>query len=75
MGQDSAAACLQPHRSEILCHEVPRTLIDSLHANPERPRLAAGPEDWEWSSARWDAGLRPVKLEMDESVLIEPARG
>jgi hypothetical protein len=32
-------------------------------------------EDWEWSSARWYAGLRPVKLEMDEGVLTELARG
>jgi hypothetical protein len=30
-------------------------------------------EDWEWSSARWYAGTRRVKIEMDCSVLVELA--
>ena len=36
-----------------------------------RRRLVARAEDWEWSSAGWFSGVRPVKLEMDESVLTE----
>jgi len=37
--------------------------------------LVARAEDWEWSSARWYAGLRPVKLEMDQGGLAELAGG
>jgi putative transposase len=55
--------------------EALRSVIDYIHANPVRRGLVARAEDWEWSSARWYAGLRPVKLEMDESVLMELARG
>jgi len=55
--------------------EALRAMIDYLHANPVRRGLVARVEDWEWSSARWYAGLRPVKLEMDEGVLTELARG
>ncbi len=49
--------------------------IDYIHANPVRRGLVARAEDWEWSSARWYAGLRPVKLEMDQGVLTELAQG
>ena len=52
-----------------------RAVIAYIHANPVRRGLVARPEDWQWSSARWYAGLRPVKLEMDADVLIELARG
>ena len=52
-----------------------RAVIDYIHANPVRRGLVARAEDWEWSSARWYAGLRPVKLEMDKGVLAELARG
>jgi putative transposase len=52
-----------------------RGAIDYIHANPVRRGLVAKAEDWEWSSVRWFAGLRPVKLEMDEAVLTELARG
>ena len=52
-----------------------RAVIDYLHANPVRRALVARAEDWEWSSARWYAGLRPVKLEMDQAVLAERAGG
>ena len=38
-------------------------MIDYLHANPVRRGLVARAEDWEWPSARWYAGLRPVKLQ------------
>src|SRR5262249_48785979 len=52
-----------------------RAVIDYIHANPVRRGLVARAEDWEWSSARWYAGLRPVKLEMDLGVLTELAQG
>ncbi len=39
-----------------------------LHGNPLRRRLVAKPDDWEWSSARWFAGDRPVTIEMDGQV-------
>ena len=50
-----------------------RSAIDYLHANPVRRGLVTQAEDWEWSSARWYAGKRPVKIEMDRSVLVELA--
>jgi putative transposase len=50
-----------------------RFAIDYIHANPVRRGLVAKPEDWEWSSARWYAGIRPVKIVMDDSVLAELA--
>jgi len=46
-------------------------MIDYIHANPVRRGLVSHPEEWEWSSARWYAGFRPVKLAMDESILAE----
>ena len=55
--------------------EALRAMIDYIHANPVRRGLAAKAEDWPWSSARWYAGLRPVKLDMDEDVLSELATG
>mgnify|MGYP001609807362 CR=1 FL=1 len=36
-----------------------------------RHGLVGGGEDWEWSSARWFAGLRTGKIEMDSQVLTE----
>ena len=51
-----------------------RSMIEYLHANPVRRGLVATPEDWEWSSARWFAGLRPVPIEMDGAVLAELQR-
>jgi putative transposase len=55
--------------------ETLRAMIEYIHANPVRRGLVARMEDWEWSSARWYAGIRPVKIEMDERVLAELARG
>jgi putative transposase len=55
--------------------ETLRAMIEYIHANPVRRGLVARIEDWEWSSARWYAGIRPVKIEMDDQVLIELARG
>jgi putative transposase len=45
-----------------------RSMIDYIHANPVRKKLVGRPEDWEWSSARWYAGIKPVHLEMDETL-------
>ncbi|MBI3410355.1 MAG: transposase [Planctomycetes bacterium] len=42
-----------------------RAMIDYIHANPVRRGLVAKAEDWEWSSARWFAGIRPVKIAKD----------
>ena len=40
-------------------------MTEYLHANPVRRMLVAKSEDWEWSSARWYAGIRTVPIEMD----------
>jgi putative transposase len=55
--------------------EVLRAMIDYIHANPVRRGLVSRAEDWEWSSARWYAGLQPVRLEMDGRVLTELQMG
>ncbi len=55
--------------------ETLRAMIDYIHANPVRRGLVERVEDWEWSSARWYAGLRPVRLAMDADALMELARG
>jgi putative transposase len=50
-------------------------MIDYIHANPVRRGLVARAEDWEWSSARWYAGIRPVPIEMDRTVpMLHPDR-
>jgi putative transposase len=59
----------------ITSPEALRAVIDYIHANPVRHGLVARAEDWEWSSARWYAGLRPVRIEMDDGVLAELAWG
>jgi putative transposase len=43
-------------------------MIDYLHLNPVRRGLVERATDWEWSSARWYAGIRPVHLEMSCSL-------
>ena len=50
-------------------------MIEYIHANPVRRGLVERAEDWEWSSARWYAGLRPARMKMDPDVLMELARG
>ncbi len=59
----------------ITSTEALRAMIDYIHANPVRRGLVARVEDWEWSSARWYAGIRPVRIEMDSQALVELARG
>jgi putative transposase len=46
-----------------------RAMIDYIHANPVRRGLVSQPEEWEWSSARWYAGMRPAKIDIDSLVL------
>jgi putative transposase len=55
----------------VVSTEALRAVIEYIHANPVRRGLVTRAEDWEWSSARWFAGLRPVKLEMDDGVRAE----
>jgi putative transposase len=45
-----------------------RTVIDYIHLNPVHRGLVERSEDWEWSSARWYAGIRPVPLEIDPTI-------
>ncbi len=51
-----------------------RAMIDYIHANPLRRGLVSAAEDWEWSSARWYAGLSPVKVDIDRDVFEVLAR-
>ena len=48
--------------------EAVHQMIEYIHANPVRRGLVARAEDWEWSSARWSAGTRPVRIEVDDTV-------
>ena len=41
-------------------------IVDYIHANPVRRRLAAQPTDWEWSSARFWEGWADVALRVDD---------
>jgi putative transposase len=50
-------------------------MIDYLHANPVRRQLVGRSDEWEWSSARWFAGLGRLKIAMDAMVVEELARG
>jgi len=45
-----------------------RAVIDYIHLNPVRRGLVERPEDWEWSSSRWYADIRPVPLEIDPTL-------
>ena len=63
-----------PRFLQDLKEPVARHAIDYFHANPVRRGLVEKAEDWEWSSARWYLGRRPVKIERDDSVMVELAR-
>ena len=54
-------------RSAITIETV-QSMIDYIHANPVRRNLVDSASDWEWSSARWYAGLEPVPIEMDRTL-------
>jgi putative transposase len=56
--------------------ETLQSMIEYIHLNPVRRGLVARAIDWEWSSARWYAGLSPVHLEMDRTIpMIHPTSG
>jgi putative transposase len=59
----------------ITSSEALRAMVEYIHANPVRRGLVARAEDWQWSSAGWYAGIRPVRIEMDQQVLVELTRG
>ncbi len=52
-----------------------RQMIEYIHANPVRRGLAEREQEWEWSSARWFAGMRPVRVELDAGVVRALADG
>ncbi len=43
-------------------------MIDYIHQNPVRRGLCERATDWEWSGARWYAGVRPVRFEIDATL-------
>ena len=43
-------------------------MIEYIHLNPVRRGLVERAIDWDWSSARWYAGIGPVLIEMDRTV-------
>jgi putative transposase len=45
-----------------------QSMIDYIHHNPVRRGLCERAIDWEWSSARWYAGIRPVPIDMDATL-------
>ena len=50
-------------------------MIDYIHANPVRRQLVQRPLDWEWSSARWYAGMTPSLIEMDRTLPMQHVIG
>ena len=44
------------------------SMIGYIHMNPVRRGLCERATDWEWSSARWYAGIQPVPIEMDATL-------
>jgi len=46
-------------------------MVDYIHANLVRRGLVGSAEDWEWSSARWYAGIRPVRIEIDGTLPVK----
>ena len=51
-----------------------RSTIERVHGNRVRRELDAKAEDWEWSSARGYARIRPVPLAMNVVALEELSR-
>jgi putative transposase len=43
-------------------------MIDYIHHNPVRRDLCEHATDWEWSSARWYAGMRSVRFQIDATL-------
>jgi hypothetical protein len=53
------------------CFLEPRKVEELLGGARSTLGVRPGAKDWEWSSARWYAGMRPVPSEMDSMVLEE----
>lgn len=55
---------------DLNCIEIAtaHAMIDYIHQNPVRRGLVERATDWEWSSARWYAGLQPVPIEIDATL-------
>ena len=52
----------------IECIDTLERMIDYIHLNPVRRGLVENAIDWQWSSARWYAGVRPVAIEIDATL-------
>jgi len=44
------------------------SMIEYFRMNPVRRGLCSRPEDWEFSSARWHAGIRPARVEIERTL-------
>jgi putative transposase len=55
--------------------ETLHSMIDYIHLNPVRRGLVERAIDWEWSSARWYAGILPVRLDIDRTMPIIHLQG
>jgi putative transposase len=51
--------------ANITCERSIAEIGSYMHLNPVRRGLVDDPLEWEWSSARYWEGLRPVPIEMD----------
>ena len=52
----------------IECIDTLERMIDYIHLDPVRRGLVERAVDWQWSSARWYAGVRPVAIEIDATL-------
>ena len=52
----------------IIASQRSDIVISMIHANPVRRGLVQRAIDWEYSSDRWYAGIRPVPIEMDRTI-------
>ena len=57
-----------PPNRDVSEERTLESMIDSIHHNPVRRGLCERTADWEWSSAQWYAGIRPVRLEIDATL-------
>jgi putative transposase len=46
-------------------------MAEYIHANPVCRGLVTVAEQWEWSSVRWYAGMRPVRIEMENTLPLK----
>ncbi len=48
--------------------ETVHSMIDYIHLNPVRRNFVGRATEWEWSSARWYAGISPVLIDIDQTL-------